>query len=185
MKSNRVCPGYKDGSELKFRYYDTNKKLDVRNDADQDVRQKDINTFNTQFKHSQVELDDAQIEQRSLMTFFNDYCERSKDRSVSRGFLDGLETIIVYAGQSSNVAKAAKIVALAGIGNRLLRKTLVQKAERLYCELLSSFQKRLSEKTLCNTVELLVTASLIGLYEVGKSKTPELQTNAYIDYHKY
>ena len=119
----------------------------------------------------------SQIEQRSLELFFEDYCIESKDRSISRGFLDGIKLLIVYAGQSSDLAQAAKIVALAGVGLRTGRKDLISRTKKKYGILLASFQSNLCAKLGVNSVESLMTAVLLGLYEVSKRSINRLELN--------
>jgi hypothetical protein len=101
--------------------------------------------------------------------FFDDYCVESTDRTLSRGFLDGLRHLIDHAGPASDVAQAAKLVSLAGIGNRMDRPGLTYKAKLLYSSLISSFRTSISNATRSRTVESLMTAVLLGLYEVGAS----------------
>ena len=113
------------------------------------------------------DFDISQLEQHALPTFFFDYCVISRDRSLSRGYLDGLETLLHHAGPSSDVGRACKIVALASLGNKLGRPKLVEKAKQLYAGLLSSFRMTISDPATSNTVESLMTSALLGVYEVG------------------
>lgn len=132
------------------------------------------------------ESDDAQIEQGALSTFFDDYCVESTDRTLSRGFLDGLKPLIVHAGQSSDVAQAAKIVALSGIANRMGRPGLVHRIKLLYIDLLGSFKTTLSNEVTSKTIESLMTAVMLGIYEVWIGKYcawPVADT--FVDYYQH
>jgi hypothetical protein len=102
----------------------------------------------------------------ALPNFYKDYVVISHDRSVSRGFLDGLETLINHTGNMSDLAQAAKIVSLATTGNKLCRMDLVHYTKQLYGDLLGSFHSNLLRSTSLNTVEALMTAVLLGIYEV-------------------
>jgi hypothetical protein len=104
---------------------------------------------------------DAEVEERALAAFVHHYCLIPKSRS-----LEGLETMLSDAGPSSNLAQAAKVVALANIGTRLGRSSLVQKATILYSDMLHSFRMMIANATMSSAAELLMTAVLLGLYEV-------------------
>lgn len=111
-------------------------------------------------------LSDDHLEKIALEVFLEDYSIKSNDQSLSRGFLDGLRQLVT---QSTDVAQACQIVALAGMGNRLGRSGLVQKTKQVYSNLLHSFRINLSKATSADTVKSLVTAVLLGLYEVCRS----------------
>jgi hypothetical protein len=66
----------------------------------------------------------------------------------------------------SDLAQAAKIVSLATTGNKLCRMDLVHYTKQLYGDLLGSFHSNLLRSTSLNTVEALMTAVLLGIYEV-------------------
>lgn len=85
--------------------------------------------------------------------------------SLSRGFLDGLPTLLHAAGPSSDLAGAATILALAAVGNRIGRPSLVYSTAQKYGNLLLSFQASLTRPDV-HKVHLLVTGVLLGLYEV-------------------
>lgn len=111
-------------------------------------------------------LDDILFEQTGLEFFFKDFCVESNNRSISRGFLDGLRSLVDHGGPASDLSQAARIVSLAGTGNRLHRPALLHKAELKFVDLLCTFQKTLSDPTASSTVESLMTAVMLGLYEV-------------------
>jgi hypothetical protein len=110
---------------------------------------------------------DAAFEARALESFLHDYCLVPENRVLSRGYLEGLRTSISEAKPDSNVLQAARVVAFANLGSRLGMPNLVQKARVMYSEMLHSFQVMISYASTSNTAELLMTAVLLGLYEVG------------------
>lgn len=101
-----------------------------------------------------------------MEAFFHDYCLVPENRLLSRGYLEGLETMISHDETSSNLIQAAKIVAFANLGSREGRSSLLQKARIMYSEMLHPFQVMISTATTFNTAELLMTAVLLGMYEV-------------------
>lgn len=128
------------------------------------------------------ELDRWRLEESAIDAFFADYVVIPGDRSLSRGFLDGLEYLVERAGPSSDIARAAKIVALAGIGKRKERTNLVSKAKVLYGDLLCSFQKTLlagaQEATM---IDSLMTAVLLGIFEVSITHKWDRIVNSVLD----
>lgn len=58
------------------------------------------------------------------------------------------------------------MVALASIGVRLKRKSLIRKTERQYGDLLGNLHQSLYAETQGVSIETLYTAVLLGLYEV-------------------
>ncbi|KAI9741379.1 MAG: hypothetical protein M1834_003096 [Cirrosporium novae-zelandiae] len=146
IKSSRVCLGYKDSDSLLFRYYDGKRGNGSSNPPLMESSQAIIQTLSSTPEITISGPNDAHIEQHALAAFFDDYCVKSADRSLSRGFLDGLKPLIVYAGQYSDIAQAAKMVALAGIGNRMGTPILYTKPT--------------------HTAESLMTGVLLGLYEI-------------------
>lgn len=98
--------------------------------------------------------------------FFKDFCIEARDRTVSRGYFDGLESLIAHAGPSSDLANATRTVALAAVGNKTDRLDLISAARQQYVKLLLSFQQTLSGADKAHAIETLMTAALLGLYEV-------------------
>jgi hypothetical protein len=96
----------------------------------------------------------------------HDYCLVPEHHLPSRGYLDGLETLLDVTGPSSDLAQATKVVALASIGAKLNRPGLVHKARIMYLEMLQSLQVVISDAGMARTAESLMTAVLLGLYEV-------------------
>jgi len=109
------------------------------------------------------------IEQDARFAFFNDYCIVSSNRGLSRGYLHGLRTMIANAGPSSELAQACTIIALANLGGKLGYNIYVNRARSLYSLLLQSFRLSISNEAVFTTVESLITAALLGLYEVSLS----------------
>lgn len=112
-------------------------------------------------------LDWPTIEQEARLAFFDDYCIVSSNQGLSRGYLHGLQTMISKAGPSSELTQACTITSLADIGNKLRSTTYIERAKGLYSSLLRSFRLRISNEAIFTTVESLITAALLGLYEVG------------------
>lgn len=111
---------------------------------------------------------DLESDETALQTmFFKDFCIEARDRTVSRGYFDGLELLIAHTGPSSDLANAARAVVQAAVGNKVNRIDLVTAARQQYGRLLLSFQQTLSSADKAHTIETLMTAALLGLYEVG------------------
>ncbi|KAK9241614.1 hypothetical protein V1506DRAFT_575255 [Lipomyces tetrasporus] len=70
------------------------------------------------------------------------------------------------ASPSSELAQACTIIVLANLGNRLRNAMHINRAESLYCLLLRSFRLSISNEAVFTTVESLLTAALLGLYEI-------------------
>lgn len=110
--------------------------------------------------------EESQVEEQALSAFLYDYCVTSANNLLSRGYLDGLESLLAHAGPNSELALASKVVAFASQGKKLGRPSLLHKASVLYSSLLCSFRLTIANPTTSNTVESLMTAVLLGLYEV-------------------
>lgn len=165
LKSKRACPGYDESeSTFVFRHYVAMNNVGV---LDASSGKPDLLTGQAREDATFETLDHARLERDALDMFFQNYCVESRDKSISRGFLDGIKSLITRAGQSSDIAKAARIVALSGLGNRLGESSLVQNTRRIYGDLLLSFQNTLSDPQMANTIESLMTAVLLGIYEVN------------------
>ncbi|GKZ73482.1 hypothetical protein AnigIFM50267_010412 [Aspergillus niger] len=102
--------------------------------------------------------------------FLDQYVVCSRDSRVSRGFLDGLPSLLASVHPSSDLVRAVEIVAWATLGNKISRPDLLARARRQYTGLLCSFQDLLHCCQLrAPTVEALVIAILLGLYEIVSS----------------
>ncbi|PWY81627.1 putative C6 transcription factor [Aspergillus sclerotioniger CBS 115572] len=107
------------------------------------------------------------IEELALRAFFHDYCVPSTNCTISRGFLNDLEAMVVRCGPWSECAKACKAVAFASHGIKLHRPSLLRKAETLYDELVSSLARVMGgvDISLLSS-EMLTVVMLLGLYEI-------------------
>lgn len=75
--------------------------------------------------------------------------------------------MIAKAGPSSELIQACTIIALANVGKKLGNAMYINRAEGLYSLLLRSFRLSISNEAIFTTVESLITAALLGLYEVN------------------
>lgn len=107
------------------------------------------------------------MEGLAFQTFISDYCIPSSNRTVSRGYLNGLESLIEEAGPGSSLAKSCRIISLANLGKKIASPILLQKAETLYFEFIPSFRWIISNESKATTIYSLITAVLLGLYEVS------------------
>jgi hypothetical protein len=127
-----------------------------------------------------------EIESLAFQTFISDYCISSSNRTVSRGYLDGLESLIEKAGPASTVSQSYKIVSLANLGKKAASPILLQKAETLYFDLLPSFRWTISNEGKFTTIQSLITAVLLGLYEVSIACAQVINTLfTLIDHYNY
>jgi hypothetical protein len=103
--------------------------------------------------------------------FFDDYCILSSNRNVSRGYLHGLPAMVSKADLNSELVQACTLIALANLGSKLGNAAYRHRAESLYSSLLRSFRLSISNQAVFTTVESLITATLLGLYEVRSHKS--------------
>lgn len=161
MKSKLVCPGYQDETDLNFRQYrepDSNRSNPQSTTLPYELHIPSPTTF--QENLHQRPPDDVEIEQHALAAFVNDFCIVPKSKSLSRGYLDGLEDLL--ARPSLVLAKATNIAALASLGNKLDRPHLIRRAKTLYPDVLRTFQVTMSKLGSSNPAESLTTAVLWG-----------------------
>ncbi len=153
-----TCLGYQDDSDLIFRpcCWSTSHRLPDRWSSEKSSTQ-DLSFIWDPV--NLVQATDAELEESALAAFVYHYCLVPKRSSI-----ENLQTVLPHIGISSNLARAAKIGALANIGTRLGRPSLVQKAQILYSGMLPSFRTMVA--TMSSNAELLMTAVLLGLYEV-------------------
>lgn len=116
------------------------------------------------------EVSNEKVEEFALRAFFYDYCIISTNPSISRGYLNGLESMLNHLGWQSDPAKACKAVAFASHGIKLSRPGLTRKADILYNDLLRSLAKAILDPAFVNNIESLTIATLLGLYEVHLSQ---------------
>jgi hypothetical protein len=101
-----------------------------------------------------------------LATFLDDYCLASQSSDLVGSILHDFKPIIVAADSSSDLARAANITALASIGKKSSRSSLVNKARVLYTQFLESLQTKLAHGSISHTPELLLIIVLLGIFEV-------------------
>ena len=111
-------------------------------------------------------MDDDSIQRKALEIFVAEFVLESPDRLQSRGFFDGMQLLLAAAPADSPLARAARLVVLACVGNRMGRCSLVSRSKTDYGVLLQVFQKRLARNTAKLSIEDLYTAVLLGLFEV-------------------
>ena len=171
ITAQRTCAGYEDNLTRIFRHYD-------RQDGDLipfksmalkchlPVRVSGPGTDIVPEDSLPQEVSDDKDEEFALRAFFYDYCIISNNRSLSRGYLDGLELMLHHLGWQSDLAKACKVVAFSNQSIKLHRPALARKAEISYHNLLGSLAKAIKKPAFVNTAESLMIAMLLGLYEV-------------------
>lgn len=142
IKAHRACSGFKDEGTLLFRHYQPAKlSLHVPSHS----------TF----------------EGAALDMFISNFVIEASDRSVSRGFLDGMQNLLKTLDPSSPLVQSAKLVALTNEARRQSHKELLGYVEARYGELLQAYRRILSASGNSDvSIETLYTAVLLGLYEV-------------------
>lgn len=108
-----------------------------------------------------------EIESSAFQTFISDYCISSSNLTISRGYLNGLKSLIEKAEPRSIIAKSCKIISLANLGKKAANPMLLLRAETLYFDLLPSFRWTISNEHTSTTLHSFITAVLLGLYEVS------------------
>ncbi|KAL4958668.1 Zn(II)2Cys6 transcription factor domain-containing protein [Aspergillus stella-maris] len=101
------------------------------------------------------------------LLFYHHYVIRSVDPIVSRGFLDGLPFLLFKSHPTSHVVQAAEIVGWASLGDLRNRLDVLARARTQHISILDSFPGLYhSCRSSGLTLEVLVTATLLGLYEI-------------------
>ena len=171
LGAQRTCGGYEDGADRVFRQYEAP-------DADHSLFKSSARKCSLPVRTSlpgsdalpedggPKELTDENIEDYALRAFLYNFCVVSVNRSISRGFLHGLEPTLHRLGPQSDLAKACKAVFFASHGTKLCRPSLTRKAERLYQDVLESLAEAIQHVVLKDTVVSLMIAMLLGFYEV-------------------
>ncbi|TVY37370.1 hypothetical protein LSUB1_G003964 [Lachnellula subtilissima] len=95
--------------------------------------------------------------------------------------------MISQAGPESELAQACTIIALTNLGRKLENDVYITKAKGLYTLLLRSFRLSISDSAKFATLESLITAALLGLYEVISSTDtyPGAHVTGQGMYHPY
>ena len=169
--ANRTCRGYDDTPDRLFRQWQKPDQMTVpfasmARKCTLPMLVRDPGTDGPLIDVPPEELANKCVEEYALRAFFYDYCINSVNERVSKGFLDGLERLIWTIGWQSDLANACRVVAFASHGTFLRRPRLIQQAEDMYQELLSSQAKAIANPVSVNMIETLLTAMLLGLYEV-------------------
>ncbi|KIX09256.1 uncharacterized protein Z518_00335 [Rhinocladiella mackenziei CBS 650.93] len=150
QKANVTCLGYRSEKELIFRRsYSGPVSVTALPPAG----------LPREFRH-------FQIEECALTAFFHNYVVPPANDFLSRGYLAGLESLLVLAGPEAEISQACKMVAFASLGNRHNIPALLYKSRLLYANLLRSFATTVSIAKSTNVVESFLTAVLLGLYEL-------------------
>lgn len=102
----------------------------------------------------------------ALRAFFYDFCVISTNHNLSRGFLSGLEPLALRLGLESDLAKACQAVGFVCHAKPKGSPRLMQVAEALYQELLSSMTGAIQRPETANATETRLIITLLGLYEV-------------------
>ncbi|EWZ81506.1 hypothetical protein BFJ70_g5104 [Fusarium oxysporum] len=147
VKSRRRCPGYKDNTSLLFRHYQPS-------------------TPPLERWHPS---NDFILEATALDIFLDNLVVQSRDRSHSRGFLDGMHYLFATSAPMSTLMRAARIVVLSSLANRYRRDSLMSLVRRQYGQVLVDYTTDLSQQTASPSVEHFFTAVLLGLYELVAS----------------
>lgn len=116
---------------------------------------------------SPKEVLDGEVDTRSIQAFLHDFCIVPLSLQASRGYVAGLEPMLLHLGLDSDLSNACRAVSFASPGIKLRRPVLTQTAGRLYHKLLGSLAKAVVDPVLANTPESLMMAMLLGLYEVS------------------
>ncbi|KAL7928952.1 hypothetical protein V8C35DRAFT_316916 [Trichoderma chlorosporum] len=162
-RARRTCPGYEPKKDLKFINYSGKVDLSVLDQPSSKLLSQPASFYQTET------IDWFHIENSARLLFFNDYCIISSNRSMSRGYLHGLQAMIAKADPNSELVQACTLAALANLGNKSGNLMHKQRAESLYSSLLRSFRLSISNEAVFTTVESLITAALLGLYEIISS----------------
>lgn len=152
VESHKVCTGYRNDDQFEFRYYMPPEQIPSQLSPP-----------------AMGERDIQPIRQHALKTFLDDYVVSPADTVLSRGFLDGLPALLAHVDASSDLAQATQLVANAGLGNRMNNPTSLEESRQQYGNLLRSFHRSLSHDIQALPIEALVTAVLLGLYEIISS----------------
>lgn len=186
LNAHRACGGYEDASA--FRRHEARRSdqpLAFESTARKCSLPKRLPVPGTNILPTEnlpAEISEAESDQLALRAFFYDYCITPTNRNLSRGFLSGLEKMAHRLGPTSDLAKACQAVGFGSHGKPLHRPKLVDKAERIYHELLGSLARAIDSPALVDVTEARLVAQLLGLYQVFTSAVshciPRLESTA-------
>ena len=109
----------------------------------------------------------ADAEERcAVQEFFQNYVLIPRNPQISRGYFYGLYLLLQQCGWESGLGKATKAAAFASKAGILGDGSLRDKAHAIYYRVLQAFQSILGDAGKCNSDEALMTAAMLGLYEV-------------------
>lgn len=146
--ANIACLGYKDETDIVFRYHAPPQRVSP------------AEVHAARFPRTDLsDLKDDQPEDPDIKAFLDDFTVRSTDRTISRGFLDGLDGLIAAAGPSSDLALAMRIISLART------KQTLSAAHTLYNGLLQSLRAQLTASSHLS-IRSLILIVLLGIYEL-------------------
>ena len=169
--ANRTCGGYEDGLNRVFHQYDQQDAnplpfKSIARKCSLPVRISSSNSNVMPEDSRPQEITDEKVEELALRAFVYDYCINSINLNLSKGYLNGLESMLHSLGWQSDVAKACKVVAFANHGIAKCRPGLSRKAGVLYHDLLGTLAEAIQDPANGNTTESLTIAMLLGFYEV-------------------
>ncbi|KFY75157.1 hypothetical protein V499_04856 [Pseudogymnoascus sp. VKM F-103] len=185
LTSNRTCVGYSDGASLIFRPQEIQSgspsQLSSARKCTLPIRIPCPNTGVLPEDTHPREFSQEEADKRIIQAFLYEYCIASTNHTLSRGYLDGLESMLSHAGHYSSLAMACRAVANANHGRKLCRPRLIARAEEAYQELLGALRVAIECPDFPETPEALMIAMLLGLYEIivaGESHAGNHNTHA-------
>lgn len=105
-------------------------------------------------------------------SFIRNFVVQPSDERNSRGFLHGLQEMIRSAPVSSDLVRAVSAVSIACKGNCDGDLAALTHAAEEYGDILRSFRGMLLRNTTAWSPQILITAVILGLYEVSCSSAP-------------
>jgi hypothetical protein len=100
----------------------------------------------------------------ALRSLLYDFESESSNTCMSRTYLPGFAVAVSKAGLDSDLAKAGEAVSLGSHARPLDRPVLIERAEVLYQDALTSFAREMKQPSASR--EQKATAIFMGLYEV-------------------
>ncbi|EPS41767.1 hypothetical protein H072_4268 [Dactylellina haptotyla CBS 200.50] len=174
INDDHICPGYVAESDLIFRNHSAatgNKIAKIPTDTNENGAYDQI-LLPEQTSHPFLSLQQlqsftrTQIEQYAISAFIENYVFFPEDKSLSRGFLSGVPSLLENAPPNSTIAQAASIVTYASLKDTQHGDYFARLASTSYLDLLNSFQATMANLNAKNTVESVTTAILLGIYEM-------------------
>lgn len=150
-RTGRQCLGYKDYSSLIFRYFAP-------------IASHHLLAY-PYTSHSVVNI----AKWETLDFFVRNFVVQPSDERNSRGFLHGLQEMIRSVPGSSDLVRAVSAVSIACKGNCDGDLAALTHAAEEYGETLRSFRGMLLRNTTVWSPQTLITAVILGLYEVSCS----------------